>query len=67
MKAETKTDEMKLRFPGWFMHTHEQSCVHRQDYAHVGFCPETLETQQTGKASKHKFYQPNMLLKHTTT
>jgi len=55
VKAKTKTDEMKLRFPGWFMHTHEQSYVDRQDYAHVGFCPETLETQQIGKASKRKF------------
>ena len=26
------------------LRAHNQACMHRQDYAYVGFCPETLET-----------------------
>ena len=41
------------------MRTHEQTYVPMimpmQDYAHTGFYPETLETQQTNKTSKQKF------------
>ena len=42
-----ETEKLGLGFLGRIMCTHEQACVHSQDYAHVGFSPETLATQQT--------------------
>ena len=36
-----------MGFLGRIMCTHEQARVRSQDYAHVGFSPETLATQQT--------------------
>ena len=29
------------------LHTHNQACVHKQDYAYVGSYPETLKTPKT--------------------
>ena len=34
------------------LHTHNQACVLRQDYAYAGSCPETLKTPKTGQNLK---------------
>jgi len=47
VESEAKSEELGLRFLGRIMRTHKQACMHRQDYTHVGFNPETLATQQT--------------------
>ena len=49
MKTTAKTKELKLGFLSWFMCMHEQPCMRIKDYAHMGFCPKTLKTQQRFK------------------
>ena len=58
----SKTEETKIRVSR-LVHVYawttpradSQACIHSLDHAHVGFCLETLKTQQIEQHLKHKF------------
>ena len=59
---KSKTEETKIRVSrlvhvyAWTTsHVDNQAYVCSLDDAHIGFCPETLKTQQIGQHLKHKF------------
>ena len=48
----SKIRRNKISVFGPTLRAHNQPCVRKQDYAHAGFCLETLETQQTEQGFK---------------